>query len=387
MTKRERVCRVVRREEVDYLPSQITFSDRTRDQTIHDALGLAADVTLDDYLENHIVISLIKQDYPLFLRNDIPLMRSLEAEGFCTVDEEGKVVYDNWGMGIQVGEDGFFACFHPLEQQQTEEFAERWMPERIREAVTRPTLEERIALWTPPDPDQATNFDLMENDIATYGQEMFVLPSGYFGLYERAYGMTSIPTTLELTITNPPLLRDLLEKITDYKVGVARRMVEMDIDCGHMGDDLGTQTGPFFAPESFHELIVPCYRRLWGVYKDAGKLMSMHSCGKIIDFLPTLVELGLDILEPVQPCNDLEWIKSEFGDRLTFWGGIDTQQLLPFGSADEVREESRRVIRTLGRGGGHIIAPSQEIMNDVPLTNIVALLETIQEERASVLGK
>ena len=178
---------------------------------------------------------------------------------------------------------------------------------------------------------------------------------------------------------------ELFEKITDYKSDVARRMVQFDIDTGHMGDDLGMQHTTFFSPETFHSLLLPCYKRLWGIYKDAGKFMTMHSCGCVEKFLPELVEVGLDILEPVQPCNDLQRIKHDFGDRVTFWGGIDTQQLLPYGTPDEIRRESAQVIRTLGKGGGHIIAPSQEIMNDVPLENIIALLETIREERASAI--
>ena len=95
-TKRERVNRTIRREEIDHLPSQITFADRTRDKAIHKALGLPAEVSLDDHIGNHMVISLTKHDYPLFFRNDLPLMRELEAEGCAKVDEENHVVYDSW---------------------------------------------------------------------------------------------------------------------------------------------------------------------------------------------------------------------------------------------------------------------------------------------------
>ena len=122
------------------------------------------------------------------------------------------------------------------------------------------------------------------------------------------------------------------------------------------------------------------------MYKDAGWLMSMHSCGCITKFLPDLIEAGLNVLEPVQPCMDLPLIKKNYGKDLTFWGGIDTQQLLPFGSPEDVRREAGATIRLLGKGGGHIIAPSQEVMKDVPLANIVALLETIKAERATAHG-
>ena len=107
MTKKERVFGTVRRQHIDYLPSQITLADRTRDKELHAALKLPAAQTMDEYLENHIIISLVKQDYPLFYRNDTKLMKELEKEGYYKVDEPGKVVYDSWGMGVRVGEDGF----------------------------------------------------------------------------------------------------------------------------------------------------------------------------------------------------------------------------------------------------------------------------------------
>ncbi len=387
MTKKERVLATIRREHMDYLPSQITLADRTRDKELHAALKLPASQSMDDYLENHLIISLAKADYPLFFRNDIKLMKELEAEGYCKVDEAGKVVYDSWGMGVRIGEDGFFCCFSPLEKKQERKFAERWMPERIWEAVTSDTLEQRVRKWTPPDPDHKGNFEWCARDIKTYGQEYFVFPSGYFGLYERAYGMVSIPALFESVLLAPKLVRELLDKITHYKVEMAKRFVKMDFaPGGHVGDDLGTQVGPFVPPKVYQELLQPQYKKLFKVYKDAGWYMMMHSCGCITSFLPQLIDIGLDYLEPVQPCMDLPLIKKKYGKDLTFQGGIDTQKLLPFGRPEEVRQGAAEVIRLLGKGGGHVIAPSQEVMKDVPLANIVALLETIVAERATAHG-
>lgn len=385
LTKRQRVVAAIRRAELDFLPSQITFADRTRDQQIHDALSLPADVSLDDHIQNHMVISLTKHDYPLFYRNDLKLMRELEADGCAKVDEENRLVYDAWGIGIRIGSDGFFIGFHPLQRQQTEQFAEKWMPARIRQAVTAATLEERVRRYTPPDPDQPGIYEWLERDLARQGREWFVFPSGYAGIFERSYALVSIPTLFESMVTQPALVAELFDKVTEYKLGVIRHLVRMDFDAVHFGDDLGTQVGPFFSPRLFTELLKPCYQRMWSACKEAGKLVMMHSCGNVTSFLPELVELGLDVLEPCQPCNDLAALKEQYGDRLTFWGGIDTQKLLPFGTPDEVRREAARVIRTLGKGGGHIIGPSQEIMKDVPLENVVALIETIIEERAAAL--
>jgi uroporphyrinogen decarboxylase len=110
----------------------------------------------------------------------------------------------------------------------------------------------------------------------------------------------------------------------------------------------------------------------------------MHSCGDVTSFLPDLIEIGLDMIEPVQPCMGLERIKQLFGDQLSFWGGIDTQEILPHGTPAEVAAETKRVISILGKGGRYIIAPSQEVMVDVPAANIAAMLATIKAERGNM---
>ena len=92
LSKRERVNRTIRRKEIDYLPSQITFADRTRDKEIHAALGLPAEVTLDEHIQNHMVISLTKHDYPLFYRNDLRLMRELEAESCARMSRSSRAI-------------------------------------------------------------------------------------------------------------------------------------------------------------------------------------------------------------------------------------------------------------------------------------------------------
>jgi len=137
----------------------------------------------------------------------------------------------------------------------------------------------------------------------------------------------------------------------------------------------------------FREYVLPRLKRAWQPYNDAGIPIILHSCGCLTDFIPDLLAIGLRVLEPVQPCMDLGMLKREFGKDLVFWGGIDTQTFLPFGTPDQVKEMARRTIRTLGKGGGHIIAPSQEVMNDVPIANVKALVETIVEERQTVLGR
>jgi uroporphyrinogen decarboxylase len=171
-----------------------------------------------------------------------------------------------------------------------------------------------------------------------------------------------------------------MDKVCEYKIGVAEKIVALGFKMAHSGDDFGTQKGGFFSNAMFKEMILPRLKRIWKVFQDAKLPIMLHSCGDVTQYLPDLIDIGLNILEPCQPCMDLEYLKREFGNDLIFYGGIDTQKL-PFLSPDQTREMVKKTIRILGKGGGYIIAASQEIMNDVPISNIKALVETIREER------
>ena len=384
MTKEERVLRVINRRDVDYLPSQITFSDRTRDAEISEALGLGPG-ELDGYLENHIHLALSAHDKCLFYRNDREEMERLKAMGFCGADWAGRVVYDAWGMGIEVGSDGFFACFHPLSKTGTPEVAGH-MPPDVNREVLFADVEDAVANYNVPDITRRGLFDEMKKDLDELSGEFLVMPSGYFGIYERGYGLMSFQQFMTNMALKPGVVHDLLDKITDYRVEYAKKVVEMGFKVAHHGDDLGTQTGTLFSKEMFREFVLPRLKRAWQPYNDAGIPIVLHSCGNLTELIPDMLEIGLRVLEPVQPCMDLAYLKREFGKDLVFWGGIETQNLLPFGTPEQVKRMARETIRTLGRGGGHIIAPSQEIMNDVPIENVKALVETIVEERRTVLG-
>ncbi|MBC8236434.1 hypothetical protein H8E77_43360, partial [bacterium] len=112
-----------------------------------------------------------------------------------------------------------------------------------------------------------------------------------------------------------------------------------------------------------------------------GKDVWVHSCGCIEAIIPSLVEMGLDVLNPVQPeAMDIEQLKRDYGDKLTFWGGISTQRTLPYGTPDEVREETSQVLKLMAKDGGYILSPAQSIQDDVPLENILAMLEVAREK-------
>ncbi len=385
LSKEERILRVINRQDVDYLPSQIVFADRSRDEALSKTLGLSKPEELDDYLENNLYMTFSLQDKPLIFRDVKDEIDRLHEMDFANPDWENNVVYDNWGMGIQVGAGSFFACFHPLQCKTTEHIA-KFMPNHLsRESFMAEDIETAVRNYEVPDINKPNNYSEWEIDLKKYSGEFLVWPCGYFGLYERTYALMGWNEFMLNIASNPKVVEEILDKVADYKVEHAKKMVEMGFKIGHHGDDFGTQCGGFFSREMFQKYILPRLERIWKVFTDANIPILLHSCGNIIDFLPDLINIGLKILEPTQPCMDLKYLKKEFGKDLIFFGGIDTQ-VLPYITPEETKKLTRNTIRVLGRDGGYIIAPSQEIMNDVPIENIKALVETMREERVNVLN-
>jgi len=333
MTKEERVLRVIRRQDVDYLPSQITFSDRTRDKELAAALGLASSAELDRYLENHIHLTLCYNDKPLFYRNDRAEMARLTELGFCATHYEMNRVYDAWGMGVEVGSDGFFACFHPLQNKAMPGDAARMPPDVERSVLFEPDIRRAVEAYRVPDINRPGNFHDMERDLKQYAGEFLVLPSGYFGLFERALGLIGFEESMVHLVSEPQAMHKLhdisrvaihklLDKICEYRIAYAERVVAMGFKIAHHGDDLGCQRGTIVSKKMFHEFVLPRLDACWEPYRRAGLPICMHSCGDLTEFLPDLIDIGLQVLEPVQPVMDLQRLKREFGKDLIFWGGI-----------------------------------------------------------------
>ena len=254
-----------------------------------------------------------------------------------------------------------------------------------KEILNMSSLEEAIHSWEPPEVDAKDNFLMAEKDLASNSGEFLMLVSGYGGIYERGYHVLGWEELMVEMAAQPELIEEYLDKLTEYKIRVAQKCVDLGVQVGHTGDDLGTQVAAFFSKDMFRRMLKPRYAKLFDVYKKAGIPVWMHSCGYVTELIPDLIDIGLDVLEPVQPCMDLNYLKREFGKDIIFYGGIDTQHILPFGTPEEVKQMAKEAIYALGRGGGLIIAPSQEITKEVPIANIKALVETILEERERVL--
>jgi uroporphyrinogen decarboxylase len=204
---------------------------------------------------------------------------------------------------------------------------------------------------------------------------------GWSPIFSRIMDLCGMQTGLMHMAARPDLIHAMAANIGEYLEAYYQHLVSAchgyaDIVC--FGDDFASQNGLMLRPERWREFFLPWWRRLFAVAHEHHMLTMMHSRGSVRSILGDLVDAGLDILEVVQVRArgmDPSELKREFGAHLGFYGGIDVQALLPYGSPQEIRDEVRRLASLLGASGRYILAPSHYIMDDVPEENVLALYD------------
>ncbi|MFC1606977.1 uroporphyrinogen decarboxylase family protein [Candidatus Latescibacterota bacterium] len=215
--------------------------------------------------------------------------------------------------------------------------------------------------------------------IERYGDRFRVFNLG-LSMFERAWSLRGMENIMTDFYDNPAFVRDLFNGLADYNIALINEALAYDIDAVYFLDDWGQQHGLLMGPSLWYEFIYPVLRRLYGFVRDAGKRVMIHSCGDVDELFDDLVDIGLDCFNPLQPeVMDATGLMQAYRGRLSFYGGLSTQRTLPFGSADDVRSESAQLLET-GSNGNYIFAPSQSIEGDVPLDNMLTLLDVVQSQ-------
>jgi len=215
--------------------------------------------------------------------------------------------------------------------------------------------------------------------------DCFLLVAFYASLFEKAWFLRGMENLLVDMSQHPAYCEALFERIVTADLALLEMMLSAEVDGVLLGCDWGSQKALLMGPNHWRRYIGPRHARMFRLIREAGKCAFLHSCGNIFAVLPDVVEMGVQVLNPVQPeCMDIGAIKQRFGADLAFWGGISTQQTLPLGTPEEVRREVREVAALLGAGGGYILSPAQSLQDDVPLENCLALIE---EAQAMFAGK
>ncbi|MBD3391670.1 MAG: uroporphyrinogen-III decarboxylase-like protein [Chitinivibrionales bacterium] len=230
-----------------------------------------------------------------------------------------------------------------------------------------------------PDPADTRIFEGMPTAINKNRDRFRLFPIS-FSLYERAWSMRGMENLMMDFLVNPQFVHDLLTAIADHNIAMVRKAVEYDIDAVFFGDDWGQQQGLQMGSDLWHQYIYPQLARMYGAARRTGKYVFIHSCGDVDELFDDLISIGLSCFNPFQPeVMDVGTLMNAYRGRLTFNGGLSTQKTLPYGSTRDVRAECEWLLQ-MGAGGNYIFAPAHAVEGDVPLENMIAMIDTVQSQ-------
>lgn len=279
------------------------------------------------------------------------------------------------------------------EKERTCPFGIRWHRKvrddkfGVDEAISGPfsaegiTLEDILAYdWPLP---ESFDFSRLSKECDQYADKIIVggLWSAIHGDSFRMMGFENFLLNIAM---DRPLVKALVDRVTEFYLQVTRRYFEAvkeKMDIFFMGNDFGSQNGLLMSEEDWLDIYYDNYKRLIDLAHDYGFRVMVHSCGSIAPLIPYLIELGVDILDPVQITTkdmDSKTLSSKFGNRIVFHGAVDTQNVLPFGSVTDVEEHCTMLINELNTNGNFIVAPCNNILPGTPYENIVAVYDTIK---------
>ena len=231
-----------------------------------------------------------------------------------------------------------------------------------------------------PDPDDPTVYAGMDEAAAS---DRFCVFQIGFSLFERAWTLRGMENLLVDFIEHPAFVHELFTAIADYNVEVARRAMRSGIDAVYFGDDWGQQSGLIMGPVIWREFLRPQLQRMYATVRDAGRYVFIHSCGDVQELFDDLADIGVSCFNPFQPeVMDVHAVFARFRGRLAFHGGLSTQRTLPFGTPDEVRAQARSLLE-MGRDGGYVFSPAHAVEGDVPLENLLAMIEVLHDHRSA----
>ena len=237
---------------------------------------------------------------------------------------------------------------------------------------------EKLAAYRLPDPDDAAWYAPVKAAVEKYGMEKFIIGSCQCSIFETAWYLHGMEDTLCDMIADEDYAGALFDKVMQFPHRAGLNLIDAGVDMVWLGDDVATQRGMMFSLDLWRKLLKPRYAKIFAAYrkKRPDITLAYHSCGNCEEILDDMIEIGLNVLNPIQPLSmDPVHIKRRYGKHLTLFGAIDVQQLLPFGTPAQIKKAVREAKAVLGEGGGYILSPAHHIQSDTSLENIQAYYE------------
>jgi len=214
-------------------------------------------------------------------------------------------------------------------------------------------------------------------------EDSFLMAGLGWGLFEVSWNLRGFENVMMDTVAEPDFYEEMLDKLTDLYLAFVEYTVDLPVDAIMFGDDWGDQRGVIIGPERWRRFFKPRWAKIYQAVHASGKKVVTHCCGSIVDIIPDLIEIGLDVLESVQPeavGMSPYGLKKQWGDKLTFWGGLGSQSTIPFGTPEQIKEEVERLCAEMGKGGGYILSPAKALQPETPTLNAAAVLEAFTQQ-------
>lgn len=373
MTPRERVLTALNHQEPDRVPLSIGGGTATSIlvegyEGLKQHLGVSGETEI---MNKAFRIARIDERVMQRLGSDFRPLTAKSPANWTPPPSEPGTFIDLWGITWR---QSFYGngCYywelagHPLAEASIEDLEKYPWPDPLDPGYTAGLAEEAKTLY------EGTDYALMGD-------------GKFKSFWELAYALRGLEQMLMDLVLNPEFVKALLSKLLEINMAATRPFLDIAgpyIQIIRAGDDIATQRGPLMSPETYRALIKPVYAEYFKFVKSKTEAkLFYHTCGNIVDLLDDLIEIGVDIINPVQvsAMDDTAELKARFGDRVVFMGGIDTQHVMPHGSIEDVEAEVKRRIRDLGPGGGYVVAAVHNIQPDVPPENIVAMAEATRK--------
>ncbi len=330
-------------------------------------------------------------EFALRLRADLGLPTNIRHDPHC-----GR--WNGYEVELATGQDALCGCvgwvdnYYLADEPYTDDWGIEWGIKEYETPFGRGAYTEMkrhpLATATPengeleryraPDPHRPELYDNLRRLKAEYGDEHYIIARLNCTIFETAWALRGFQRTLLDLRLDPEFTHALLDIPYRYHRAVGQQMAEIGVDMIWLGDDFGSQKNMLIAPETWREFFKERMAELIAHVRavDPNLVFAFHSDGAYWQIVPDLIEIGVSVLNPIQPESmDPERLKREYGDRLSFFGAIDVQKTLPFGSPGDVRAEYAARAATLGTGGGWLCAPTHHVQQDTPLENWWALVE------------
>lgn len=357
LTHKERFLAAIQGRDSDRIPVVGNLTEQLAEK-------FAAEMHLPvDMQDSFLATRISHRNILLRLGNDAVLVGACRAAGRETKPiGDGRVIDE---FGIEYEKVGLYT-------------------EAVRRPLEHASTPEDVAALDFPRCDAAGRWDHARIVIAKHGGDYGVIGDMEATIFELAWNLVGMEKFLMDITTEEPYIPVLLDKIAAYATNCGLMMIDLGADMLWTGDDVGTQNGMMISPNIWREHFKPRMKAMFAAFKARKPdiVIAYHSCGSIRPIIPDLIEIGLDILNPLQPLATgmaLEEFYQLYADQLIFFGAIDVQELLPNGTPAEIEAEVIRCMQATKGGRRFIIAPAHNIQPDTPLENIYAFYAAVEK--------